>query len=85
MARIANPPEQGKSKRGSVQHLEQDFGVCLSLEKVYRMMDQLDDNAISRLQAMICEGTRSLLPGALYQQPKDLTLCAFHGEFEVIQ
>ena len=21
----------------------------------------------------------------LYQRPKDLTLCAFHGEFEVIQ
>ena len=61
MARIANP----KSKRGSVQHLEQDFGVSLSLEKVYRMMDQLDDNTISRLQAMTCEGTRSLLPGAL--------------------
>ena len=61
MARIANP----KSKRGSVQHLEQDFGVSLSLEKVYRMMDQLDDNTISRLQAMTCEGTRFLLPGAL--------------------
>ena len=61
MARIANP----KSKRGSVQHLEQDFGVSLSLEKVYRMMDQLDDDTISRLQAMTCEGTRSLLPGAL--------------------
>ena len=61
MARIANP----KSKRGSVQHLEQDFGVSLSLEKVYRMMDQLDDNTISRLQTMTCEGTRSLLPGAL--------------------
>ena len=23
--------------------------------------------------------------GLLYQRPKDLTLCAFHGEFEVIQ
>ena len=22
---------------------------------------------------------------SLYQRPKDLTLCAFHGEFEVIQ
>ena len=61
MARIANP----KSKRGSVQHLEQEFGVSLSLEKVYRMMDQLDDNTISRLQTMTCEGTRSLLSGAL--------------------
>ena len=29
------------------------------------MMDQLDDNTISRLQAMTCKGTRSLLPGAL--------------------
>ena len=29
------------------------------------MMDQLDDNTISRLQTMTCEGTRSLLPSAL--------------------
>ncbi len=64
MARIANPPPE-QDKRGSVQHLEQDSCVSLPLEKVYRMMDQLDDNAISRLQAMTCEGTRSLLPGAL--------------------
>ena len=61
MARIANP----KSKRGSVRLLEQDFGVSLPLEKVYRMMDQLDDNTISRLQSMTCQGTRSLLSDAL--------------------
>ena len=33
MARIANPD----SKRGSVRRLEEDFGVSLPLEKVYRM------------------------------------------------
>ena len=43
MARIANP----ESKRGSVRLLDQDFGVCLPLEKVYRMMDRLDDKTNS--------------------------------------
>ena len=35
MARIANP----KSKRGSILMLENDFGIKLNLEHVYRMMD----------------------------------------------
>ena len=87
MARIANPPEQGKRKRGSVQHLEQDFGVSLSLEKVYRMMDQLDDNTISRLQTMTCEGTRSLLPDALDMLFFDCTTLYFESfkEYELKQ
>ncbi len=57
MARIANPD----SKRGSVRLLEQDFGVALSLEKVYRMMDQLDDKKIDKLQTLACKGTQALL------------------------
>ena len=32
-----------KSKRYSVQLLEQNFGIALSLAKVYRMTDKLDD------------------------------------------
>ena len=39
MARIANPD----SKMGSVRTLERDFGVTLGLNKVYRMMDKIDD------------------------------------------
>ena len=42
MARLANPG----SKRHSVRLLEEDFGVQLPLEQVYRMMDQLDESRI---------------------------------------
>ena len=58
MARIANPD----SKRGSVRRLEEDFGVSLPLEKVYRMMDQLDARVIEHLRARVGEASRSLLP-----------------------
>ena len=58
MARIANPD----SKRGSVRRLEEDFGVSLPLEKVYRMMDQLDATVIKRLRTRVGEASRSLLP-----------------------
>ena len=58
MARIANPD----SKRGSVRRLEEDFGVSLPLEKVYRMMDQLDAKVIERLRTRVGEASRALLP-----------------------
>ena len=57
LARIANP----NSKRGSVRLLEQDFGVSLSLEKIYRMMDQLNDNRIDLLRKKVCQSTQALL------------------------
>ena len=57
MARIANP----NSKRGSVRLLEDDFGVSLSLEKVYRMMDQLNDERIDKLRQLVCQSTQALL------------------------
>ena len=49
-------------KRGSVRRLEEDFGVSLPLEKVYRMMDGLDARVIERLRARVGEASRSLLP-----------------------
>lgn len=57
MARIANPD----SKRGSVRLLEEDFGVSLSLEKIYRMMDQLDDVRIDTLRRKVCQSTQTVL------------------------
>lgn len=57
MARIANPD----SKRGSIRLLEQDFGVSLSLEKVYRMMDHLDETRINKLQQQVSQQTQALL------------------------
>ena len=58
MARIANPD----SKRGSVRRLEEDFDVSLPLEKVCRMMDQIDAKTIDRLRPREGEARRSLLP-----------------------
>jgi hypothetical protein len=52
MARIANP----QSKRASVDMLEEDFGITLSLDKVYKMMDKLDDHAIEKLNALTYQG-----------------------------
>ena len=57
MARIANPD----SKRGSVKTLAEDFGVDLNLEKVYRMMDQLDDQRVGRLKHCVAQQSQSLL------------------------
>ena len=57
MARIANP----QSKRASVKMLERDFGVTLPLHKIYRMMDAVDDKAISRIQDIAYSSTMSLL------------------------
>ena len=58
LARIANP----KSKRGSVTMLEEDFGVSLNLDGVYRMLDKIDDKAIERLNQITFEATKRLYP-----------------------
>ena len=57
MARIANPD----SKRVTVRRLGRDFGVSLALEKVYRMMDRLDDGLIERLKSRVASATEALL------------------------
>lgn len=58
LARIANP----KSKRGSVTMLEEDFGVSLNLDSVYRMMDKIDEAAIERLNQYTFNATKRLYP-----------------------
>jgi len=73
MARIANPD----SKRGSVRRLEEDFGVSLPLEKVYRMMDQLDAPVINYLRTRVGEASRSLLPEPVALKKKVLDLDAY--------
>ena len=57
LARIANPA----SKRASVLKLEEDFGVTIDLDRVYRMMDNLDSLEIDRLKKITYENTASLL------------------------
>ena len=56
LARIANP----RSKRGSVEELEANFGCDLSLEQVYRMMDLVDEDACARIERGGWESSRSL-------------------------
>ena len=60
MARIANPD----SKRGSVRRLEQDFGLAIALEQVYRMMDHLDEPVIDDIRKRAGTHTRTLFPEA---------------------
>ena len=57
LARIANP----LSKMATVDMAEEDFGVTLNLDRVYRMMDALDGPAIERLKKITYENTLSLL------------------------
>ena len=57
MARIANP----QSKRASVIELEKDFGVKISLEGVYKMMDKLDDNAIEKIERYSYDNAKEIL------------------------
>ena len=78
MARIANPD----SKRGSVRRLEEDFGVSLPLEKVYRMMDRLDAKAIAHLRTRVGEASRALLPEPVAVLFFDCTTLAFETAVE---
>jgi len=57
LARIANPA----SKMASVDMLEEDFGVTIDLDKVYRMMDKLDSVALERLKKITYQNTLNLL------------------------
>ena len=57
LARIANPA----SKRASVLKLEEDFGLTINLDRVYRMMDMLDESAIERLKKRTYDSTLSLI------------------------
>jgi len=61
LARIANP----LSKRASVDMLEEDFGITLDLDRVYQMMDELDETAIRKLNDLAYEHTVGLFTGKL--------------------
>jgi len=61
LARVANPV----SKMATVDMLEEDFGLTLNLDKVYRMMDSLDSNAIERLKDIAYKNTTSLFGGKI--------------------
>ena len=56
LARIANP----QSKKRTASLLERDYGIKISLEKIYRMMDHLAAEE-SSIKKIIASQTRSLL------------------------
>jgi transposase len=57
MARLANPT----SKRASVIELERDFGIRLSLDGVYKMMDKIDDTVINKIQRNSYQAAQEIL------------------------
>ena len=56
LARVANPD----SKRGSVLNLEENFGVKLDLNSVYKMMDKLGDKEVLKLNKLVYGKTKEL-------------------------
>lgn len=66
MARIAMP----SSKRKSVELLEHNFGVSLSLDKVYRLMDKIDEACVKKLQHLSFVGAQQTL--GLFKQEIDV-------------
>lgn len=56
LARVANP----LSKMASVDMLEEDFGITLDLQKIYRMMDRIDEEAIDKLNEITYHNTAQL-------------------------
>lgn len=75
MARIANP----KSKRASVRNLEEDFGVMLNLDMVYRMMDHLTDERIADMQKLTAENTLGLFGQKIDVMFYDVTTIYFES------
>jgi transposase len=56
LARIAKP----ESKMASVNTLDNDFGITLNLNYVYKMMDSIDEDVIIKLNDMVHDSTRML-------------------------
>jgi transposase len=57
LARIANPA----SKRSSVSFLENNYGINLKLDAVYRSMKKIDEQVIERIQAKALHAAQGML------------------------
>lgn len=66
MARIATPA----SKHKSVEILANIFGVSVDLDRVYRLMDKIDDEVVRKLQALSFKGAQQTL--ALFNEEVDV-------------
>ncbi len=56
LARIAKPD----SKKASVDMLEENFGISLNLDSVYKMMDKINDKSIEKLNQLAYNKTKDL-------------------------
>lgn len=78
LARIAEP----KSKRGSVELLNDKFGKTLNLDHVYRMMDKFDDSFYERIQQCTLATTLKLTGEKLRVLFYDATTLYFESFIE---
>jgi transposase len=75
LARIAHPD----SKRGSVRFLENQCGISLNLDSVYKAMDYIDDEAIERINQKALSITRKLFPEKIDVLFYDVTTLYFES------
>lgn len=75
MGRLANP----QSKRATVAALEEEFGVHLKLQSVYRMMDSIDEKVVKKAKRMAGEAARGLLGGPVQLLFYDCTTLYFES------
>jgi len=61
MARIAKP----NSKRASLNLLEENFGISLNLDSVYKMMDKINNKSIEKLNKLAYNKTKELFGGKI--------------------
>jgi transposase len=78
LARIAKP----LSKRASVELLEEQFNVSLELDRVYKMMDKMDDAFYERIQQQALMMTRKLTGEKLRVLFYDATTLYFESFIE---
>ena len=76
MMRLAAP---GQSKSAHAR-LSGDYGVEVSVEKFYRMMDRVDEKRIDSLQGVVCNEVMGLLGGKVEVVFFDVTTLAFASE-----
>ena len=72
--------DHGGSKLSHCRKLSKDHGVEHSVDKVYRMMDRLDEERIGRLREIVSGEVRSLVEGKIEVVFFDVTTISFASE-----
>jgi transposase len=75
MGRLANP----RSKRATVSALEEDFGVHVHLQSVYRMMDAIDEKVVEKAKRLATAAAKDLLGGPVQLLFYDCTTLYFES------